>query len=401
MVAFLSISDASEGFDQIVDFLNAHTIQYALVINPTIYVSYDVIRRDLHLDDADGVECMPNKEIFAKLARMGYENPHPKLTFYKPFFSAQWKFLIPTCLVCRKFNFSKDIFDSMVRNVDNSSKFLMYPCFLQVVINNKVDDLTSHNKKYTSLTLTQKVFANIRRVDPIPTPHAIPQQDQPSTPLALPPQEQPTSPYDSTMPLLTTLMETYATLFKKVAELEQDKYTQALEILKLEKRVKKLEKKKRSNSLGFKRLRRVGTSQRVESSVDTVMEAVTMDVEPQGRIDQEDVNATSKGVNATEPTIFNDEEVTMTMAQTLIKMKVKKAKLLDEQIAQKLHDEEVQKDATRDKQEKDDLERAQVLQNNMMIKRKILIGMLLLSKFKKGILTISGSIKVLKRNHSS
>nr|GEV93122.1 hypothetical protein [Tanacetum cinerariifolium] len=41
-------------------------------------------------------------------------------------------------------------------------------------------------------------------------------------------------------------------------------------------------------------------------------EVVTMDVEPQGRIDQEDVNAASKGVNAAEPTIFNDEESSST-----------------------------------------------------------------------------------------
>nr|GFB89380.1 hypothetical protein [Tanacetum cinerariifolium] len=52
----------------------------------------------------------------------------------------------------------------------------------------------------------------------------------------------------------------------------------------------------------------------------------------------------------------------MTMAQTLIKLKTEKAKLLDEQIAQKLHDKEVLKATAKDKQEKDDLERAQVLQ---------------------------------------
>nr|GFD08665.1 xylulose kinase-1 [Tanacetum cinerariifolium] len=128
MVAYLSKSDASAGFDQIVDFLNAHAIQYALVVNPTIYVccikqfwasttikrvngvvqlralidgkkvvvAEDVIRQDLHLDDADRVECLLNKEIFAKLTRMGYEKPPLKLTFYKAFFSAQWKFLIHT-----------------------------------------------------------------------------------------------------------------------------------------------------------------------------------------------------------------------------------------------------------------------------------------------------------------
>nr|GFA96131.1 hypothetical protein [Tanacetum cinerariifolium] len=53
---------------------------------------------------------------------------------------------------------------------------------------------------------------------------------------------------------------------------------------------------------------------------------------------------------------FNDKEVTMTMAQTLIKLKAEKAELFNEQIAQKLHDEGVQKAAARDKQEKTNLE---------------------------------------------
>nr|GEU75499.1 hypothetical protein [Tanacetum cinerariifolium] len=141
------------------------------------------------------------------------------------------------------------------------------------------------------------------------------------------------------MPLLTTLMETYATLSQKVAELERDKHSQALEILQLKKRLKKLEKKKRSKSSGLKRLRKVGTGQRVESSTDTILDVetdkvvVATDAESQERINQEDVSVV-------EPTIFDDEDVTMTMAQTLIKLKAKKAKLLDEQIAQKLHDEE-------------------------------------------------------------
>nr|GEU45831.1 retrovirus-related Pol polyprotein from transposon TNT 1-94 [Tanacetum cinerariifolium] len=56
--------------------------------------------RDIRLDDADGVECLPNEEIFAELAHMGYEKPPPKLTFYKAFFSAQWKFLIHMIVQC-------------------------------------------------------------------------------------------------------------------------------------------------------------------------------------------------------------------------------------------------------------------------------------------------------------
>nr|GEY14989.1 ribonuclease H-like domain, reverse transcriptase, RNA-dependent DNA polymerase [Tanacetum cinerariifolium] len=149
----------------IVDFLNVQVIQYALMVNPTIYVSCikqfsatvlikkandvvmlqaivngkrvvvieDVIRHDLRLDNADGVECLTSEEIFTKLTR-------------------------------RKFNFSKYIFDSMVRNVDSPSKFLMYLWFLQFIINAQVDYLSTHTNQYTSTALTQKVFANMRRV---------------------------------------------------------------------------------------------------------------------------------------------------------------------------------------------------------------------------------------------
>nr|GEZ24153.1 uncharacterized mitochondrial protein AtMg00810-like [Tanacetum cinerariifolium] len=134
-----------------------------------------------------GVECVPNEEIFVELARMGYEKPSTKLTFYKAFFLSQWKFLIHTILQCmtakrtlwnefsslkasaviclssgRKFNFSKYIFDILVRNVDSPTKFYMYPLFLQLMIRKQVGDLSTHTTKYTSPAL--KVFANIRRV---------------------------------------------------------------------------------------------------------------------------------------------------------------------------------------------------------------------------------------------
>nr|GEZ63789.1 hypothetical protein [Tanacetum cinerariifolium] len=132
MVAYLTKSDASEWFNQILDFLNGRSIKYALTVNPKIYVSCikqfrttvaikkanDIIRLQalvdkkkvmvteatireaLCLDNEKGVECLPNEEIFIELARMGYEKPSKKLTFYKAFFSRQWKFLIHTILQC-------------------------------------------------------------------------------------------------------------------------------------------------------------------------------------------------------------------------------------------------------------------------------------------------------------
>nr|GEZ70040.1 hypothetical protein [Tanacetum cinerariifolium] len=221
MIAFLTKSDASEGFDQIVNFLNVHVTQYALMVNPTIYVSCikqfwtfvlikksndvvrlqvlidrkkviiteDSIRQALRLDDADSVDCLSNEEIFAELVRMRYEKPSTKLTFYK----------------------------GLVRNVDSYSKFLMYPRFLQLMINAQVGDLSSHNTKYTSPALTQKVFVNMRRIRKgflgVDTP-------------------------------LFDGMLTCATLTKQVANLEQDKIAQAIKITKLKQRARRLEKKR-------------------------------------------------------------------------------------------------------------------------------------------------------------
>nr|GEW38509.1 hypothetical protein [Tanacetum cinerariifolium] len=259
----------------------------------------------------------------------------------------------------------------MVRNVESPSKFLMYPRFLQVMINAQVDDLSSHTTKYTSLALTQKVFANMRRIGkgfsgletllfatmlvqpqaaaeeeddndevsaattppsstpattpplpihesspppqaPISSPQApissLPQA--PPDPQSSPPQEQPTQPThtsESSMALLNTLMETCAILTQKVAHLEQDKVAQALEIIKLKQRVKNLERNRRSKHSSLKRLIKVGRM-------------------------EEDVNAV-KEINAAEPelTVFDDEE-------------------------------EIEQAVAREKQEKEDLERAKVLQ---------------------------------------
>nr|GEW05107.1 hypothetical protein [Tanacetum cinerariifolium] len=160
-------------------------------------------------------------------------------------------------------------------------------------------------------------------------------------------EEQQTDTSKSSMTLLNTVMETYAILSQKVTQLEQDKITQALEILKLKKRVKKLEKKRRSKSSGLKRLRKVG-GKIAEINDDEDITLVDMETqvdlgaELQGRKD--DDNAASKDVNATEPTVFDDDEVTMTMPQTPIKMKAEKARLFDEQMAKRLHDKEVEQE---------------------------------------------------------
>nr|GEX80983.1 hypothetical protein [Tanacetum cinerariifolium] len=143
------------------------------------------------------------------------------------------------------------------------------------------------------------------------------------------------------MTLLNTLIETCTTLSHKVAAFEKDKVTQALEIFKLKRRVKRLEKKRRSKHSGLKMLMKLAIDADEDITRVDIETKVDLGPDLQGRIERkDDDNVANKEVNATEPTIFNDEEVTMTMAQTLIKMKAEKARILDEQMPKRLHDEE-------------------------------------------------------------
>nr|GEU54495.1 hypothetical protein [Tanacetum cinerariifolium] len=57
-----------DGFEQIVDFLNANPIN--LVYGKKVIVNEASIRRDLRLDDAEGTACLPNAAVFKELARM-------------------------------------------------------------------------------------------------------------------------------------------------------------------------------------------------------------------------------------------------------------------------------------------------------------------------------------------
>nr|GEV60862.1 hypothetical protein [Tanacetum cinerariifolium] len=123
--------------------VNDVTRLQALVDKKKVVVTEAIIRDALRLDDVEGVDCLPNEEIFTELARIGCEKPSTKLTFYKAFFSSQW---------------------NLVRNVDSPTRFYMYPRFIQLMIRKQVGGLSTHITKYTSLTLTQKVFTNIRRV---------------------------------------------------------------------------------------------------------------------------------------------------------------------------------------------------------------------------------------------
>ncbi|GJV71799.1 hypothetical protein Tco_1491794 [Tanacetum coccineum] len=156
LVVFFARPTESEGFEQIVDFLNAHTIKYALTVNPTIYtscieqfwatvkaktineevqlqalldwkkiiVTEASIRSDRQLNDEEGIDCLPNTTIFEELTRMGYEN------FHKSLHSIRHSFLY-----------------------NGNSLFIQ-----------QLEGMSSHKRIYVTPSHTKKIFRNMKRV---------------------------------------------------------------------------------------------------------------------------------------------------------------------------------------------------------------------------------------------
>nr|GEX84080.1 retrovirus-related Pol polyprotein from transposon TNT 1-94 [Tanacetum cinerariifolium] len=116
MVAILEKSEHNAEFHPIVDFIEASPLRYALTFKPTIYVSHirqflstarietteegtqilatvdgvlrtvteSSLRRNLKLQDEEGISSLPDTELFENLTLMGYNiSPNQKVTFQK------------------------------------------------------------------------------------------------------------------------------------------------------------------------------------------------------------------------------------------------------------------------------------------------------------------------------
>nr|GEU35491.1 hypothetical protein [Tanacetum cinerariifolium] len=235
MIAYLTKSDASEGFDQILDFLNASAIQYALT--EKVIITEDIVCQALRLDDAESIDCLSNEEIFTELARMG--------TAWNEFSS---------------FMASAVIYLATVGYLSSHTTKYSSPALTQKaakdvanVVDDDVDDVVAEDAvepTQPSPTPPQKL-PSTSQVAPTPPPSPI---AQPSSP---PQQQQPSHNAAISMDLFNTLLETCITLTRKVEALEQDKVAQALEIIKLKQRVKKLERKNKLKVSGLRRLEKV------------------------------------------------------------------------------------------------------------------------------------------------
>ncbi|GJU35860.1 hypothetical protein Tco_1184214 [Tanacetum coccineum] len=216
MVAYLEKTNGNTDFHEIIDFLTRSSIHYALIVSPVVYttfveqfwmsakskiinniryitakvagkpvtISEASIRSDLLFDDADEIDSMHNHAIFDVIQLMGYEGDLTVLTFHKALFSPQWRFLfhtmnhcisskstywdqipinIATAVIClttnQKYNFSKLIFDGMMRHLDAKKKFVMYPRFISVFLDKQLKNVHVPLDHFPINALTSKVFS--------------------------------------------------------------------------------------------------------------------------------------------------------------------------------------------------------------------------------------------------
>ncbi|GJR57861.1 hypothetical protein Tco_1500023 [Tanacetum coccineum] len=260
----------------------------ALVDKKRVIVTESSIRRDLHLDDAEGTDCLPTATIFEELARMG-----AKSTTWNEFSSSMASLII--CLATnQKFNLSKYIFDAMVKHLDGGVKFLLYPRFLQVFINQQLGNMSTHKKIFVNPFHTKKVFANMKRAGKDFSRRITPLFD---TMMVQPVEEMGEDldhPTDSTLIHIIDQPSSSSQPKKKQpskkAQRQETEDAQAKEIAALKKRIQRLERRKMSRPTGLKRLRKVGMSRRVESSEDQESLGAPEDASKQGR-SIEDIDA--------------------------------------------------------------------------------------------------------------
>nr|GEW21771.1 putative ribonuclease H-like domain-containing protein [Tanacetum cinerariifolium] len=197
-----------------------------------IIIAEASIRRDLQLQDAKGTACLPNDIIFEELARMG----HP----------------ISSKVVGSQFSWFKKIVE--VEEMDYPVvKGVKEACEEAGVVGGKRSSRCYSRFKFRNggkglvrLAILvpgkkQKLRRKQRKVTEVP-------HTEPQTKESVPTTSNDPLPSDEDRMQLTELMNFCTNLQKQVLNLEKSKTAQAKEIIDLKKRVKKLERKKKSRT---------------------------------------------------------------------------------------------------------------------------------------------------------
>nr|GEU93132.1 retrovirus-related Pol polyprotein from transposon TNT 1-94 [Tanacetum cinerariifolium] len=263
--------------------INEEAQIHAKVDGKKVVIFETLIRRDLQFVDEEGIDCLPNETIFEQLLLMG---------------------------------------------------------FVQVFLNNQLEEMANHTRIFVPPSYTKKIFRNMKRVGKCFSGRDTPlfpammkkqkpkkpkrhdtEEIQPSDPIInvanedLPEDIVPTHSNDPSLSRINTpgsgedriqlkkLIELCIKLSDRVLNLETTKTAQAKEIANLNRRVKRLEKQRKSRSHGLKRLYKVGLSARVKSFADEESLGKE-DSSKQGRISDIDANQDIYLVN-----LHRDEDI--------------------------------------------------------------------------------------------
>ncbi|GJY33150.1 hypothetical protein Tco_0417619 [Tanacetum coccineum] len=248
-----------------VQTVNGEVQIQALVDKKKVIITETSIRRDLQLADENGTECLPNATIFAELERIC-----AKTTAWNEFSSTIASAVI-LLAINQKFNFSKYIFDNMVKNLEGGVKFLMYLRFVQVFMDKQVEGMSKHKEIYVTPSHTKKVFAKYEerrkslrinnqggsrgktlRFLNLVVLQSLSLMRLPMRSMYLHIPNDPLLSGEDRLKL-NELMELCTNLSQRVLDLENTKTSQAAEITKLKERVKKLERRNKSRTPGLKR----------------------------------------------------------------------------------------------------------------------------------------------------
>ncbi|GJQ89289.1 retrovirus-related pol polyprotein from transposon TNT 1-94 [Tanacetum coccineum] len=312
--------------------INGEVQLQALVDGKKIIITESTVRRDLQLEDAKGVDCLPNSTIFEQLTLIG------NMRRVRKGFSGRETPLFQTMVV----QVQEEMGDGSTNPTDpyytptiiqplisqpqkkqkprkSKRKYTQIPQssgptdnVADEAVNEEMDDSLERAATTATSLDAEQDRGNINKTQSKATPNEAGSQ---GTTLGGGPRCQETMgdtiaqtrfenvSKTSNDPLLARgntlrsgedslklneLMELCTNLQQRVLDLETTKTTQANEIASLKRRVKKLERRNKSRTHGLKRMYRVGSSRRVESSEDEGLGEE--DASKQGRIADIDAN---------------------------------------------------------------------------------------------------------------
>ncbi|GJX03450.1 hypothetical protein Tco_0189366 [Tanacetum coccineum] len=266
MVAYLEKSTENADFAEIVDFLNANPIRYALTVSPTIYVSCI----EQFWSTAKTKTVNNETQIHAKVEGKTIVISESSMRRDLQFDDEDEPITIPSSSQPKKTHRSRKA--KRATEISHSSRHI--PLVADETVTKKREDRMERASTTAFILEAEQDSGNINRTQSMatlnePSPHGTGSSSGPRVN---------TLESGEDRLKLKELMDLSTKLSDRVLDLETTKTAQAKKIASLKKRVKKLERKKKSKTPGMN-LFKIGTSIRRILGFNTNMDEVFKDVE--------------------------------------------------------------------------------------------------------------------------